>query len=80
LADQSTSSPGAGRIVVLIPLFNDWEAADLLLDGLDSAFAQTPAPVEVVLLDDGSTETPPTGFGQRRFSAISDTSEPLRLA
>ena len=70
MADHSTSAPDPGRIVVLIPLFNDWEAADLLLDGLDSAFVQTPAPVEVLILDDGSTEPAPDRFGQRRFHAL----------
>jgi len=70
LADHRTSAPDAGRIVVLIPLFNDWEAADLLLDGLDSACAQISAPVEVLLIDDGSTQDPPSGFAQRRFQAL----------
>ena len=70
MADYRTSAPAAGRIVVLIPLFNDWEAADLLLDGLDSACSQISAPVEVLFIDDGSTEDPPSGFAQRRFKAL----------
>jgi glycosyltransferase involved in cell wall biosynthesis len=70
LADHRTSAPDPGRIVVLIPLFNDWEAADLLLDGLDAAFVQSRWPVDVLLVDDGSTETPPAGFAQRRFAAL----------
>ena len=70
MADHRINTPDAGRIVVLIPLFNDWEAASLLLDGLDSAFLEYPAPVEVLFLDDGSTEAPPEGFAQRRFKAL----------
>ncbi|HTS50305.1 MAG TPA: glycosyltransferase [Bryobacteraceae bacterium] len=70
MADHRTSAPDSGRIVVLIPLFNDWEAADLLLDGLDSAGAHIPAPLEVLLIDDGSTQDPPSGFAQRRFKSL----------
>ncbi len=70
MADQRNSAPGAGRIVILVPLFNDWEAADVLLDGLDSVFAERPEAVDVLLVDDGSTEPPPDGFAQRRFSAL----------
>ncbi len=70
MADHRTSEPDAGRIVVLIPLFNDWEAVDLLLDGLDSAFAQSSAPVDVLILDDGSTDAPPDSFAKRGFTAL----------
>ena len=70
MADHRTSAPDAGRIVVLIPLFNDWEAADLLLDGLDSAGAKISAPVEVLFIDDGSTQDPPSSFAQRRFKTL----------
>jgi polyisoprenyl-phosphate glycosyltransferase len=70
LADHRTSAPDTVRLVVLIPLFNDWEAADLLLDGLDSAFAASSVPVDVLILDDGSTDAPPDSFGQRRFTAL----------
>ena len=70
MPDYRTSTPDRERIVVLIPLFNDWEAADLLLDRLDSAFAQSPALAEVLLLDDGSTEPAPDHFGQRRFQSL----------
>ncbi len=56
--------------MVLIPLFNDWEAADLLLSDLDRAFAQSSISVEVLFVDDGSTESMPPGFSRRHFQAL----------
>lgn len=76
LDDYQTSA--ASRIVILIPVFNDWEAAGLLLDGLDAVFTETSLSVEVLLVDDGSTEMTPPGFGQRRFGALR-TVDILRL-
>ncbi len=46
-------------VVVLIPVFNDWEAAGLLIDALAIELAGRPESVRVLLLDDGSTEPPP---------------------
>jgi len=70
LIEPSVSARAPSRIVVLIPLFNDWEAADLLLDGLDSAFARSRSSVEVLFVDDGSTDATPESFAQRRFTAL----------
>jgi polyisoprenyl-phosphate glycosyltransferase len=70
LIEQSAGAPFSGRIVILIPLFNDWEAADLLLDGLDAVFAHSRLPAEVLFVDDGSTEAAPGSFAQRRFTAL----------
>ncbi len=57
-------------MVVLIPLFNDWEAADLLLGELDRTFAQSGTSAEVLLVDDGSTESMPSGFARGHFQAL----------
>ena len=70
MADYRTSAPEAPRIVILVPVFNDWEAADLLLDGLDSAFSERSESVEVLFLDDGSTEAPPVRFARRGFKSL----------
>ncbi len=70
MIEQSAGAPFSGRIVILIPLFNDWEAADLLLDGLDAVFAHSRLPAEVLFVDDGSTEAAPGSFAQRRFTAL----------
>jgi len=57
-------------MVILIPMYNDWEAADLLLTGLDAAFASSPCRAEVLLVDDGSTEPMPDSFARRRLAAL----------
>ena len=58
------------RTVILIPMFNDWESAELLLSDLDRAFAQHAMSPEVLFIDDGSTRPLPPGFGNRPFTAL----------
>lgn len=41
-------------LLVLIPIFNEWDVAALLLDRLDAALAAANLVAEVVLIDDGS--------------------------
>ena len=45
-------------LVVLIPVYNDWEAVGLLLEALARALAGRPETVRALLLDDGSAEAP----------------------
>jgi len=47
------------RLVILIPVYDDWAAAQLLLAELDRALAGFAAPVSVLFVDDGSREQPP---------------------
>jgi polyisoprenyl-phosphate glycosyltransferase len=44
------------RLVILIPVFNDWQAVALLLPALDHALQDCRMRVEILLVDDGSTE------------------------
>ncbi len=56
--------------MILIPLFNDWDAAALLLRELEHAlggFAMIP---EVLFIDDGSTDVRPPAFAQGPFQTI----------
>jgi len=48
-----------GKVVILIPVWNDWETVALLLPSLDSAFAGQSTCFQVLLVDDGSVENPP---------------------
>jgi glycosyltransferase involved in cell wall biosynthesis len=58
------------RIVILIPMFNDWDAADLLLSDLDRALTDYPMSAEVLFIDDGSTLPMPETFARRPFTAL----------
>lgn len=52
------ASAFAGKcpITILVPVFNDWKVADLLIDGLDKVFGEAGLLGEVVFVDDGSLE------------------------
>lgn len=52
-----TVDKAAGRIIVLIPVFNDWQSVGLLLRKLDKA---VPAPFDIIVIDDASTESSQT--------------------
>ncbi len=51
-------------------MFNDWEAAALLLKDLDLALAGCPIAPEVLLIDDGSTLAMPLGFASQSYSLL----------
>jgi hypothetical protein len=44
------------RLVILIPVFNDWSAVALLLPALDHALQDCTTRVEILLINDGSTQ------------------------
>ena len=46
---------GDDPIVILLPVFNDWEAAALLLEQLDGVLSRRRLEADVVLVDDGSS-------------------------
>ena len=47
------ASPDPAAVVVLVPVYDDWDAVSALLARLDDALTR---PVDVMLVDDGSTE------------------------
>ena len=49
---------GAGSIVILIPVFNDWASLARLLPRLDAALADQGLEADVLVVDDGSTMEP----------------------
>ena len=49
-------------IVILIPAFNDWEPAALLLRNLDAVVRANRIDARVLLIDDGSTEPAPASL------------------
>jgi glycosyltransferase involved in cell wall biosynthesis len=56
---MSTEDAAARPLVILIPVYNDWESLRLLLPRIDECVAGLGLPVEVLIVDDGSTEPPP---------------------
>ena len=58
------------RLLVLIPIFEDWAAAALLLADLDRALHEAHLRATVWLVDDGSMEPPDPAIGTRAYQAL----------
>jgi glycosyltransferase involved in cell wall biosynthesis len=58
------------RLVILIPVFNDWHAVALLLAALDHALQAGNLRVEVLLVNDGSTQLPESGLLAQDFQNL----------
>ena len=50
---------GYQNIIFCIPVYNDWEAAAVLMERLDHEIAILDGSVSILIVDDGSTETVP---------------------
>jgi hypothetical protein len=61
---MSTAIGPDDPIIILIPVFNDWKATELLLQALDQELARHQQQVHVLLVDDASTEPAPEGYLQ----------------
>jgi glycosyltransferase involved in cell wall biosynthesis len=57
------------NLVVLMPVFNDWQALTLLLPRLDQELKASALRANILLVDDGSTVASPARFGQS-FEAV----------
>ena len=57
-------------LIVLMPVYNDWHAASLLLADLDRILDEARLSAHVVLVDDGSTVLPTELETMRVFRAI----------
>jgi polyisoprenyl-phosphate glycosyltransferase len=58
------------RLVILIPVFNDWHTVALLLPALDNALKNCRTPIDVLLVNDGSSETPEPGLLTQNFEQL----------
>jgi glycosyltransferase involved in cell wall biosynthesis len=58
------------RLVILIPVFNDWSAVALLLPALDHALEDCAMPVGILLVDDGSTQPVEPALLARQFQNL----------
>lgn len=57
-------------ILLIIPVFNDWESLDLLLMHLDEVFKEGDVRAEVLVVDDASSISAPDSFKSSNFKAI----------
>ena len=58
------------RFLILVPVFNDWHAVALLLAALDHALAESSLLVEVLLVNDGSTQAPEAGLLAQNYQHL----------
>ena len=75
---SSPSNPDDGSLVITLPSFNDWGALGRLLPALDLTLSAASLRARILIVDDGSTEPAPAGFGSERFRALSSV-DVLRL-
>jgi polyisoprenyl-phosphate glycosyltransferase len=57
--------------LVVVPVYNDWASAELLLERLAQVLAHAGRTADVLMVDDGSTEAPPRGYLASVGSALS---------
>lgn len=58
------------RLIVMIPIFNDWDAVDLLLQDLEPTLDEHHIAADVLIINDGSTMTPPQHLPRTPTRAI----------
>jgi hypothetical protein len=58
-------------LLVLIPIYNDWDAVGLLLPSLDRVLGRAGLIANVLLIDDGSTVQPPPHWDAQAWGALS---------
>lgn len=70
--------PDAPAVLVLIPVYDDWEAVSLLLNGMDDVLARAGLRPDVLLVDDGSTRRAAGAMSPASYRALGRVSV-LRL-
>jgi polyisoprenyl-phosphate glycosyltransferase len=66
------------KVVLLLPIYNDWPSVSLLLTRIDAGLAREAEGLKVVLVDDGSSLAMPEDLLERGFRNIASV-EHLRL-
>lgn len=67
----ATANSGRGRLVVLIPIYNDWFACSKLLAELNAVFTERGLAAVVLIVDDGSSVPAEGIFSDWQFAAFS---------
>lgn len=76
---SEASADGGSRLVVLVPLFNDWEALGRVIPELDRVLASQPYESHLLIVDDGSSVPRTPEFLQGRPLVAIREVEHLRL-
>lgn len=62
--------PGSLKLVILIPVYNDWASAGVLIQQIDAAIRGDDVQASILIIDDGSTEEAPDDFVQDKFNIL----------
>ncbi|MGH7828269.1 MAG: glycosyltransferase [Candidatus Binatia bacterium] len=58
------------KLIILMPVYNDWKALALLLPMLERELNANGLRADILMVDDGSTESRPASLGQAAFNSI----------
>jgi len=58
------------QLLILMPVFNDWDSVTLLLDEIDGVLGREDLPADVLLVDDGSTAALPETLRSKQLKWI----------
>ena len=64
----------AADLLILMPVFNDWASAEQLVTRLGAVLDHASMRARLLLVDDGSVQSPPEGLGARVTGGIVDLS------
>jgi glycosyltransferase involved in cell wall biosynthesis len=59
LMEYTNNPSGSQKLIICIPIYNDWKALNLLIEKLDSEIEIMQSGVSIIIVDDGSTESVP---------------------
>jgi glycosyltransferase involved in cell wall biosynthesis len=62
------------QVVILLPVYNDWQAVSLLIPALDAALPERVMYADILIVDDGSTCAPQPEWIPGRFSRLRSVS------
>jgi len=57
MSNLNVKQLAGSSIIILIPVYNDWEALELLIGALDAKLAESKLEADILLIDDGSTSS-----------------------
>ncbi|MFL5244269.1 MAG: glycosyltransferase [Gemmataceae bacterium] len=68
---KSLQTPGPTGLLIMIPVFNDWDSVRLLLPRVGAVLKRLPVCSQILLVDDASTHRCPADMWENSLEAIS---------